>query len=628
MTIPVGDCETGILSEHQAAPVDTQPLGSYNPTDEERRTIAMVDTLLEKAKKHRSKYDEKWLDSYKFFRGRQWKEQRPSYRHSEVINFTWQAIQSIVPIMTDTRPKFDFRAQEPSDAPLNEILSDVASYDWQRHGWTERLVESIYEAHFYGVGLGNIEFNPELDKGAGAIELESADPFYCYPDPEAWDLKRRCKYFIYAEPKDVQTLRKEFPNHKQFIRANLDDMAGRDKTDLEKITFKSPVDNKTYVESSSDVDGTNKDNALKVTAYIYDDAVIEEELKTPQEDGTVKKEFIRKKKYPNGRKIILAGGVLVSDGPIPYDDGEIPYVRLVNYSLPREFWGQSEIEQLESPQKIFNKLVSFALDVLTYTGNPIWKVHNDSGVDTDFLFNSPGLVVEWDGNHEPRREEGTQLQSFVLPLIDRMASWFNGISGAEDVTRGVRPQGVTAASAISTLQEAAQTRIRLKSRHMDKFLQDLGRLYLSRVFQFYTVPRIVRITNSGIASKYFRFGVENVKTEDDQLKRVISVQKFVKDDATGEFKEIPEMNKYEVMGNFDVHVTTGSSLPFAKTERANLGFQLFKTGAIDEPELLKAVDYPNREAVWEEVKARRQEKLEAEAQTAATAQGGVVAPPS
>jgi hypothetical protein len=626
----MSESQTPFLGEHQAPEQETAKAGNstYSPSIEERQAIKLVNSLFDKAKRHRKKYDENWLEYYKFFRGKQWKEQRPTYRHSEVINFIFQAIQSVVPILTDTRPRFEFYPQEPQDTELAKILTDVSASDWERGNWLLKLCENLYDSHIVGAAFGEMCFDPKARLGLGQIDFDTGDPFYCFPDPKAHDINdKRGRFFIYAEPEDIETLRREYPEHRDHFKGDLIDLIQGDKTDLDQVRYKSPVDPKTVVEGGSAYEAGHRNQALKITCYLQSDEFVEIEKERRGDDGSALlgpdgqpiKYFEQRLKYPNGRRIIVAGGVLVEDGPNPYEDGLIPYARLVNYILPREFWGMSEVEQLKSPQKIFNKLVSYALDVLTLMGNPIWKVGTNSGVDTDNLFNRPGLIVECDDITQVQREEGVALQPYVLQLIDRMAQWFDSISGANDVTRGVRPEGITAASAITSLQEAAQTRIRQKSRNLDAYLQSLGQLYKNRVFQFYSAPRIFRLTNDQNVTQYFKFHIENrpgmdeaTGEPDGTTQKIATVRPFTQTEQGG-YLESPDAREFLIRGDFDVKVSTGSSLPFAKAEKANLAFKLKEAGALDELELLKAVEYPNAEGVWEAVKARQMEMMQAQA---------------
>jgi hypothetical protein len=364
--------------------------------------------------------------------------------------------------------------------------------------------------------------------------------------------------------------------------------------------------------SQYDIDSKNE--CLKITGYFHSDEMIEEQVEqaNPNETGKLIAKYIQKKRYPNGRKICMASGIVLDDTANPYEDGKFPYAKLINYPLPREFWGQSEIEQLRSPQKIFNKMVCFALDVLTLMGNPVWVVDTTSGVDTDNLFNRPGLVIEPEPGTRCERLPGVELQPFVLPFIDRMKSWFDQIQGASDLSRGIEPKEVTAASAITALQEVAQTRTRQKSRMIDAFLQDLGQLYLSRVFQFYSSPRVFQITDNQNVQNYFKFHVETITDEtgnevvgeDGKPKRVAKVRGYTRDQNGAYFEDAQE-KQFEINSDFSVRVSTGSSLPFAKAQRTSESINLFKLGIIDDEELLKNVQYPNYEAVLQRMKEKR-----------------------
>jgi hypothetical protein len=637
----------GIIDEHQPRQPDNAGPEQYTPTPEEKKAIKLAYRLFEKARKHRAQYDEKWLDYYRMFRGRQWSQQRPTYRHSEVINLIFRTIQSTVPIQTDMRPKFEFLPKEPSDLEVSEILNETLESDWASNNWSSELLEVIYDANIYGTGLAKMTYDPEAGDGMGNVVFASLDPLCCYPDPDARDTNKQCDFFVYAEPVDVRKIKRKYKEHKDFIKSDLADLSKGSKTDLGPLKLRSPVESRVMYEEGSLTELADKEKALVITVWMTPefckDDYEEKEKPTGEldpETGAEKVVFEQIAKYPRGRKIVLCNGVLLEDGDAGYDDGKIPYLRLQNYVLPREFWGMSEVEQLEGPQKTFNKLVSFALDVLTLMGNPIWLVHGSSGLDPETIRSQPGAVYEWDGEPgtKPERIEGVGLQPYVLQMIDKMAEWFDSVGGSQDVSRGVQPTGITAASAISSLQEAAQTRLRQKSRNADAFLQDAGQLYLSRVLQFYTVPRIFRLTGNQGVQKYFRMQVEQypkMATEQTvdpltgqpvqeevptgEMGTRMNVQPFLSDPLTG--KPTGKYNpldgkQYEIMGKFDVTVATGTNLPFAKAEKEQRLFNLFDRQLIDQEEVLKGLDVPNAEAIIQRMQMAAQQAALAQQQAA------------
>lgn len=630
---------TGLMDEHQPKDMNTSGPVDYQPSAEERKLIKMVECLFEKAKRARSLYDQDWLDHYHLFRGKQWKEHRPSYRHSEVVNFIFRTIQSTVPMQVDARPRFEFLPEEPSDYELSQILNEVAEADWQKENWQEQLLEVVYDANFYGTGLSEVCFEPKANLGVGKVLYQSEDPFYTFPDPNARDVNKECQYFIVAKPTDVAKIKRDYPDKKDYIKPDLLDLMKGSKTDFAPLKFRSPVDRKVVLEGSQSLDLVDKEKALLITCYMTPESCeddyeeIEKTLRDP-EGGPDQVEYEQRARWPKGRKVVICNGVLLDGESTLYDDAKIPLQRYVNYLLPREFWGISEVEQLKGPQRMFNKTFCFALDVLTLMGNPIWKVPTTSGVDPENMMNRPGLVVEYDGERPPEREQGVQLQPYVLQIADKLAEYIDSISGSQDVSRGIQPTGVTAASAITALQEAANTRVRLKAKLLDGYLQQVGQAWLSRTFQFRSAPEIFRLTNADGASKYFRMHVEQYdKTEP------------MEDPATGEVVEQPtgergtrvhyqpfeengledptKARQYETTGRFDVRVSTGSSLPFNKAEKEQRLTKLFELGIVDEEEVLKGIEYPNFAAVLQRMAQKKAEAAQAEA----AANGAPAAPP-
>lgn len=620
---------------NQGVPIPHDQLGArglsendagYQPTDEEKKSIELVEKLYSKAKGARAAYDDKWLDYYRMFRGRQWKDQRPSYRHAEVINMIFTAIQGSVPILTDTRPKPEFVPTEPGDLEIAQILNDCLDSDWNDGGWSMVLTEMAYDGHFYGTSFGSLKYDASAAMGAGRIVFTCEDTFCIYPDPYARDVNKRSNYFVFAEPAAVDHLKRDFPDVAKYIKPDLLDMSRSDRQNFsDNIRHRQAGDSRTFSEGNAST-LESKDEALKVELYIHDPEYCEEEVKEHNSDtGLEESKYLQKLKYPNGRYLVTASGVLCGDGEIPYEDKKFPYIRWVNYLLPHEFWGISEVEQLESPQKIFNKLVSFALDTMTLMGNPIWVIPQDSGIDTDNVFNRPGMILEPTSKEAAqgvRREEGVQLQPYVLNLIDRMKTWFDDTSGYTQASRGVRPDGVTAAAAIEALQESSQTRLRLKSRSLDETMVQMGKMYASRVFQFYDTPRVFRVTGNDNATRYFKFHVDKVPVVDQatgqptgEVSKIAKIKTFNLGDD-GKYYEGPEKS-LQMTGEFDVRVTSGSGLPFEKNRIESQSYALFDRGIIDGEEVLKNIKYIGAEGVMKRMAEKAAAQAQAEAEAAA-----------
>jgi hypothetical protein len=589
----------GPMDEHAPRDDSESSAETYQPSDKEESAIRLATKLFNRYKRHKARYDEPWLDRYKIFRGKQWSESRPSYRHTEVFNKVFQAIQSQVPEMVDTRPRVAFNAAEPNDEEFAELVDSMFRADWEKFSWFMELVEMLFDGEIYGTGLLHLDHDPDADYGLGRLRLESYDPFYFFPDNNARDTNKRCEGIVTAEPTDTDLVKKQHPKQAKYIKSDVYDLMHGSKTDFGKIKFRSPIDQRTVVEGSSMEEWSHENKTLVITLLYKPIDEVEEHDK---ESG----KYVQKRKYPNGRTIKIASGVLLEDkDSLPHCLDTFPFVRWVNYILPREFWGISEIEQLESPQKVFNKIVCFVLDILTLMGNPCWLVDTESDVDTDSITNRPGLIIEKAKDSEVRRVDGIDVPGNVFGLIDRVARWFDGISGETDVTQGVQPGGVTAARAIEALQSSARTRIRQKMRNMNITLTQLGELYVQMCLYHYNAPRVFRITGQDGAAKYFKVHMTEKEITDPKTKkkRTVKVAQVIdyEKDPTGKTIVEKPMRELMLSGSLDVTASAGSGLPFAKAEKEDKLLRYWERGIIDTEELLRETEYPNYQAVMKRV---------------------------
>lgn len=597
------------LEMNQAAPVDDME-SSNSQTQEEIKTVQMVEDMFLTAKRCKETFSKDWQEYYDYMNGKQWRNPRPSYRHSEVLNLIHAAIQIIVPILTDNRPNIEVQPMEPNDFEFAEILTQLLTAKWDQKQWAEQVSWAVMDACVYGTAIGSVLYDPNALHGLGDIDFKIEDPFQVFPDPAAFDFNDgTCKYVIQAIPTSVAELKRQFPDKAELIGAELVSVESSKRLHEQLLDLKvqNPADNRVQIVGSGGNNYEQGDMALKLVCWLFDQSI--EEYQITKDNGEPDKQV--RKKYPRGRKIICANGVLLYDSDpetgFGYLDNKIPMAKMVDHIMPREFWGQGEVKQLIGPQNMYNKIISYMMDVLVITGNPVWVVSTDSGVYPENIINAPGAVIEKNPGSEVGRQEGAQLQPYILSMAQMIQTEFEKISGITEVSQGMRPTDASG-KAIQYLQEANQTKLRLKARNLEKFLKQVGSMMVSRILQFYSLPRIERITGKSGVEQYFKFSVDSITDESGQVQQyVANVQQLQRDEFGNVIETSPQ--QYQIKGEFDVIVATGSQLPFRKAEREQRALQLLQLGIIDVEEYLSEIDWHNKEKTFLKYQQRQQQAV-------------------
>jgi hypothetical protein len=620
-----------IVSENEQ--IQNQNIPSDQPK-EDQNIVKKVNELLSRSKKYRKRYDQEWHYNYKFVcSGRQWPMERPRWRFSEVVNITWADIMTEIAIQTDGRPKFEFMAQDYSDETFVDILRDINDRNWEKYKWSSVVSDQLFDCKLYHVSHAEVFWNPDREQGLGDVDLRTLDPFYCFWDPRASDVNkgRPCRYFIYAEPVPTSQLKLDNPDKADKIKSDVNSFSSiKDQgltTGNQIYTSFDPYSPTRLPSSAANTQGDvygGEPQTVLIRCWLRDDTMEEIcEEKTGESQADKQAEYILKKKYPNGRYIEIANNeVLLDDVPgvkingkwVPYDDDAFPIVRFVNYQYPREYAGENEVTHAKGPQNIVNYVWSYILDMFKMQANPITLIGDGAGVDSDEFTNEPGLNVQATDINQIRREPGTPITPGSFDLLTQGINMRDRIQGLQDVSRGAQASNVTSGVMLEGYVEAAQTRPRMKNRTLDMALTDAGEIMVKRIMQFYDKPRVWRITNKEGYPEYIEFYMPTIEETDDNGK---IVQKKI-----AEIKRISTMpdgtqniqtSQLNVKGIPDVRVTSGSSLPYAKAQKAQTALTYFNAGAIDDQELLKAVDWPNYQEVL-----RRMAKLKMEAQQAET----------
>ena len=294
-------------------------------------------------------------------------------------------------------------------------------------------------------------------------------------------------------------------------------------------------------------------------------------------------------KYPQGRVITCLPelGIILSDKKNPYKDGKFPFVLMKNYDVPFKFWGVGEVEQILSPQIYVNELTNQIIDNAKNTANMQWIIDKNAGIGQGKLTNRPGLVIRKNPGAEVRRDTPPPMPTYVREQIDVLKADIQDISGVLDSLKGEKQTGVVAASAILALQEASQSRIRLKIKIMESNLTELANMVYSRMQQFWKLDRWVRVTDI---------------------------------EGNPSFKEIGQ----QVLANdYDLKVMAGSTMPVNKNAMMDLMIRLAQTNGedglpiVDRKAVLEYLPIGDKKAIsdrFAELKAQQEQQQQMQLQ--------------
>ena len=532
--------------------------------------VSRIKRYYRQAENAKSPLISKWKENYEAYTGEGLKRTNGNqYLGDAKINHIFSNVETVKPIMLTNMPKPIILPTKEEGFYKSQLIQEALDYEWDRTRLVPKLMDSITQGLIFGTFIVGLFWNGKSSKGQGEIEPVVISPFNFFIDPMATNIED-AEYCIYATYKPLGMLMKAYPDKAEELR--------------EQATS-TMQDELTFNKETSDI----RNQVLYLECY-FRDYSFDESIEEDEEGNKYK---IKKMRYPKGRRTILGGDIVLSDEENPYDDGQFPFVSWRCYSVPNNFWGMSEVEQLIAPQKEINNLYNSLLDNAKLNANPWTLVDKDSGVDTSTITNAPGLLLKKNRGSDIRREAPPSMPSYLQTVANDLKYDIQVISGVFDATRGERPMSVTSGTAIQALQESSQGRIRLKIQSLEKLLEDLGNMWFKRMQQFWTLPRQIRVMGGHV--------------EPDTTPIKIDGQNVV-------FKTV---TRDVIDGDFDVKIKSGSTMPVNKSARFDIIMRLAQTPAedglpvLDRRTIIEYADLDNAEDIitrFEEEKLKQAEQ--------------------
>lgn len=576
----------------------------YNPNEQELQTAKWVDSLFHSAQSGKATRQKIIDECYKKYKGKYYTDfqKKNKKKATSQRDYIFSSVEDALALLTDSKPSLDCWPREKQDISIAEKTKQVLDWIWEVTRMDEKLPNAERDFLIAGIGWLKVYFDPDVNYPHGEIAVDVVHPDYIFIDPDATSLDK-AKFIIQRTPTPLWLIRKEY---EKGIYVKPDE------------TISEDTDETIPADTNREVDGVGRDYETKherawlIELWIRDDATFEED------EGEHKK---GEAKYPNGRRIVVANGVVLSDDHNPFDDGGFPYVPFLNYEQSDTFWPMGDVEHLDEVNNDINKIVSRLNDWIRYSAHSYIIYDKEANIDEDSMDNLEGAKILKDKGGDVNIVSPPPMPASIFEWLNQCKSDLEIISGIREVLQGRDPKAGKSGVAFERLQEFALSRIRKKARNIDNGLVKLGELFISRIKQFYPEERQIRITGDFSIQQTDATGQPMMGADGQPEMKAVGYD-FIPFSGQ-ELYETNEAGKVVREIKLDVVVETGAAGATTRAKERDEAEFLFVNHIIDEEEVARRYGIKN----YQEIKTRMEQKEMEMMQRQMQMQFGMAQPP-
>lgn len=472
----------------------------------------------------------------------------PYYRVRPVINRIRPTIRHELAQLTNNKPSATIT---PSSAEDRDMYAAMAGEQiWENLYLDKKLKFVIRRAVWWALLCGNGFIKSYWDESKGPVDpmtgFAQGDVQYCsetpfhvlVPDFREEELENQ-PYLIHAKTYSPEMIKMSYPDLKQ--------RKGSDSNAQEILE-----------ESFLNLTGTqalNRQNSVLALEVWVKPGV--------------------HPLFPKGAMYTVVGNEIVQNFEgMPYSHGKFPFAK-IDHIPGGKFYSTSSVEDLIPLQKEYNRTRGQITEAKNRMAKPQLVAPRGS-VDASKITTEPGLVIFYTPGFEPPKPIPlSPLPQYVLEEVDRILADWNDISGQHEVSKGQVPPGVTAATAISFLQERDESKLSPTFDSLEEAIEKTARLSLSYVKDFWTTERLISVTG-----------------------------------PDGSF-DVMAFKGSELGDNVDLRIEAGSALPVSKAAKQALLMDLMKMGFIDPNKGLEVMDMGGINKIYDQLQVdQRQSQRE------------------
>lgn len=435
--------------------------------------VRKAEGILQKYKQGKATLEKRIVDNERWYKLRNWDTVHNSKNPGDPKPVSAWLFNSIVNKHADAMdniPEPNVLPRERSDEATAKILGAVIPAILESCEF-----EAVYSGVWWyklktGTGVYGVFWDNAKENGLGDIDIRELDVLNLYWQPGITDIQKSANLF-HVEMIDREALLDQWPEMKDKIN------------------------------------GSNID----VTKYIHDDTVDETEK-------VAVVDWYYKRRSGSGRDVLhyvkFAGGqVLYASENDPayadrgyYDHGKYPVVLDVLYPVADSPCGFGVVDVCRSPQMYIDKLDQAMLKNAVMQARARYFARQDGTVNETEFADLEKDFVHFNGSGNPA-DSIMQIQvpvmgNYAMAMRSAKIDELKETSGNRDFQQGGTASGVTAASAISALQEAGSKTSRDMIKSSYRALAQICYLCIDLMRQFYTEPRVMRVVGEDGRREY------------------------------------------------------------------------------------------------------------------------------
>ena len=505
------------------------------------------------------------------------------------------AIEKLKSVLTAKPPVFTAVPREDSDVKVASAWRTILGYVWQISSGDVHMKDAIHDYAVTGLGYLYVYIDNEADFGKGEVKFTSVNTFRVYVPPSSRD-----RFFQDADSIILSTILtgEQIVNLYPFLGAQMDEETGEvipgiieeiseySEEDYPNAQNKNAMVIKTPAEAK-DLDHFNHEKyqilerfyKTKVPFYRVVDSRSGEEMVMNEQEfaafleenpGVFERGLMNFEEVLQTRIGVVAtvGEVLLYESVLNTD--VYPIVPLPNIWSGTPY-PKSDVSRTRPMQRLLNKLWSLALSHAQASAGlkllvPLGSAVNGlEQLERDWA--NPNAVIEVDTSQgEPHYPAPTPLASEFYRLIEQAEFYIDFIFGLPEMMHGFSEKAPDTVRGTERMMMLGSERPKSKLRDIEFGINIIGRLLYAFSKGHYTFQKIFRLIQPN--NNINEVSVNTLYS--DMNPTVIDIAK--------------DRNN---IGQHDVRIEAGSTLPTSKWAEYGVDFEAYQAGLVDRTEVLK-----------------------------------------